>query len=204
MEAFERKSHSTSNKIKTVNRNSKVSPKLHAKHIPRYFKELKKGHTYLILVDNHVLDYTSEHNVLPDSFFATFYRRVEDKYYFNILDVDDKNKNLIEVKLNDPKNTVMEVYDTLLPNTTTIFNSFLGYNSSLPFEPKNRRYRIHPDPPSPVRSSVGLKQKRNTIVTSNSHKTSNSSDKKPKNSSSAGGKTNTRKRNNKYKSKRIN
>ena len=185
-------------KIETVNRNSKVSPKLHAKHIPRYFKELKKGHTYLILVDNHVLDYTSEHNVLPDSFFATFYRRVEDKYYFNILDVDDKNKNLIEVKLNDPKNTVMKVYDTLLPNTTTIFNSFLGYNSSLPFEPKNRHYRIHPHEPSSVWSSVGLKQKRNTIVTSNS------SDKKPKISSSAGGKTNTRKRNNKYKSKRIN
>jgi hypothetical protein len=200
MAEYKQKSHSTSSnekylekKIKTVNgiikRISKVSPKFNAEHIPedipRYFKKLDTGCTYLILVDDNVLDYTSEHNVLPDSFFATFQYNFRDTYYFNIQ--DDTNRNLIPVKLNDPKNTVMIVsHEILLP--ITILNSFLG------FEPKNRHYRIHPDQPSPVRSSVGLnKSKGNNNTRYNKRK-----------SSSAGGKTNTRKRNNKYKSKRIN
>jgi hypothetical protein len=186
-------------KIKTLNGIIKtISPKLHAEPIPpRYFKELDTGYTYLIIVDNDALDYASEHNILPDYFFATFHHRVRDTYYFNIQ--DDTNTNLIRVKLNDPKNSVMIVSrEILLP--IAILNSFLG------FEPNNRHYRIHPDEPSSVRSSVGLnKSKRNNDGSKrNNDGTSNSSDKRIKISSSAGGKTNTRKRNNKYKSKRIN
>jgi hypothetical protein len=198
MAAFERKSHSTSSneeylekKIETVNgiikRISKVSPKFHAEHIqPRYFKKLNTGYTYLILIDNDVLDYTSEQHILPDSFFATFQYNIRDIYYFNIQ--DDTNPNLIPVKLNDPKNTVMIVsHEILLP--ITILNSFLG------FEPNNIRYRIHPHEPSSVRSSVGLNKSKGNNNTRYNNK---------RKSSSAGGKTNTRKKNNKYKSKRIN
>ena len=196
MEAFERKSHSTSSneeylkkKIETVNgiikRISKVSPKFNAEHIqPRYFKKLNTGYTYLILVDKDVLDYTSEHHILPDSFFATFKYNIRDIYFFNIQ--DDTNPNLIEVKLNDPKNTVMIVSREILPIAS--LNLFLG------FEPKNRHYRIHPHEPSSVRSSVGLNKSKGNNNTRYNNK---------RKSSSAGGKTNTRKRNNKYKSKRI-